>query len=307
MKWIETKVTFEAPEPRLATDLISEIFYQFGLQGVVVQDPELQPEEGWADPPPPRATQWAVIGYLPKNDDAPARFQVLESQIHRLQRDEAITCTTACLEIDEQDWAESWKAFFWPEKIGETIVVKPTWREYRARAGEIVIELDPGMAFGTGTHPTTAMCIELLEHYLKPGDRLLDVGTGSGILMAAGALLGASQLVGIDSDTLAVEVARKNLALNRIDPTCYRVVPGHLVSDIRETFHLVAANILSEVIVALLDDLPPRLCDNGLFLASGIIADNRDKVIGKMAAVGLDPIEVRERETWVAIAARKRP
>jgi ribosomal protein L11 methyltransferase len=119
--------------------------------------------------------------------------------------------------IDEQDWAEAWKAYFWPEKITDLIVVKPSWREYPAEPQEIVLEIDPGMAFGTGTHPTTSLCIRMIQTHLKPGDAFLDVGTGSGILMIAAAKLGAGTVCGVDNDEVAVTVAEKNLLANHID------------------------------------------------------------------------------------------
>ncbi|MBI9085074.1 MAG: 50S ribosomal protein L11 methyltransferase [Desulfobacterales bacterium] len=304
MKWIETRVIFEADDPDTAEELIADLFYTAGLQGVAVEDPTGEAGLDWADQDVHRPDHHAVIGYFPKNPDLGPRLEKLESDLKALLR-WGIKTHVKTVEMDQEDWAESWKAYFWPEKVGEAVVVKPTWRDYTAAPGEIVIEIDPGMAFGTGTHATTALCIGMLETYVKPGDRLLDVGTGSGILMVTAARLGAGALAGIDNDPVAVEVAETNLRLNRIDPDTWQVGPGDLVSAVDGPFDLVTANILSEVILTLLDSVARVIEPGGLLICSGIIEENRDRVTAKMAACGFDILEVRERESWVAIAGKK--
>ena len=162
-------------------------------------------------------------------------------------------------ELDEEDWAEAWKAFFEPLKVGKKIVVKPTWCNYTADPGDIVLELDPGMAFGTGTHPTTALCIRLIEDYIHLGDSFLDIGTGSGILMIAAARLGAGFVCGLDKDTVAVRVAAYNLRLNGLNPRHYSLRTGNLLEGIKDKYNLITANIFTHVILELLDDLPRAL------------------------------------------------
>jgi len=167
------------------------------------------------------------------------------------------------------------EGFFYPERVGRHIVVKPTWRDYTPQPGDKVLEIDPGMAFDTGTHPTTSLCIGLMEKHLRPGRSFLDVGTGSGILMAAAAKLDAGRGLGIDNDPLAVEIAGNNLRLNGADPEKFTVATGDLVSVVTGSYDLVAANILSEVIVRLLDDLPEKTTPGGIVITSGIIEKNQ--------------------------------
>jgi ribosomal protein L11 methyltransferase len=269
-----------------------------------VEDPDLEPPEGWGEDALPKPEHHSVTGYFPQNESlAPSRLK-LEQGLAVMKQTQGIFCHILYREVDEEDWAESWKAYFWPEKITDILVVKPTWREYAPAAGEMIIEIDPGMAFGTGAHPTTAMCARMIQDYLKPGDAFLDVGTGSGILMVAAARLGASRLFGTDMDTLACEIARQNLLLNGIDPDRFCVKSGNLVDTVTETFQLVSANILSEVVLMLLDDVQQTLVPGGILICSGIIEANQDKVIDKMKATGFRILDIQRKEGWVAIAGK---
>ncbi|OGP62616.1 MAG: hypothetical protein A2V65_07250 [Deltaproteobacteria bacterium RBG_13_49_15] len=184
------------------------------------------------------------------------------------------------------------------------MVIKPTWRRFKALPGDMILKIDPGMAFGTGSHPTTVLCLELIEKYIQKGDAFLDVGTGSGILMVAAASLGAGRLVGVDKDELAVAVAEKNLILNRIAKTIFQVKTGNLVENISQTFDLIAANILTEVIISLLGGIPKVLNPGGTFICSGMIDKNTHRVEKKMAQTGFDILEMLQKEGWVAIAAK---
>lgn len=303
MKWIAAKVTFDKPDHELATDLIADIFYTLDLKGVVVDDPDLEPAEGWGEDAvhPPQVP--GVTGYFADTREAAAKCKSLEAALRRLETSAGIQARVQYTRIDEQDWAEAWKEYFWPEKITDTIVVKPTWREYPASAQEIVLEIDPGMAFGTGTHPTTALCVRMIQTHLEPGDAFLDVGTGSGILMIAAAKLGAGEICGVDNDLVALTVAEENLLANRIDR--FQLLAGSLVDRVSRTFEIVAANILAEVILELLPAVTPLLKDSGVFIASGIIAAKKEAVLSGLKENGLTVIEVLEKEGWVAIAARK--
>ena len=187
---------------------------------------------------------------------------------------------------------------------GQTIVVKPDSLESEDDSEGIVFKLDSGPAFGTGTHPTTCLCIDMIEKYLNPGDSFLDVGTGSGILMILAAKLGAGSLFGIDKSDVAVEAARKNLRLNNIDPARFALKTGNLLEGIEGRYAVVVANILPEIIIQLLDTTPGVLKENGIFICSGLIEGNTHRVLHKMKAIGFNLLETLEKERWVAIAAR---
>ncbi|QTA82560.1 Ribosomal protein L11 methyltransferase [Desulfonema limicola] len=311
MKWIKTKVVFEIPgadnnqDKELAADLISDIFYQFGLQGVEVENPDMEPEEGWGDDALEKPDFDSVSAYFPKNENLEKKLDILKDRLEHLRNSNKIITRIFFQEIDEQDWAESWKEYFWPQKIGKRIVVKPTWREYLPKPDEIIVEIDPGMAFGTGTHPTTSLCIQMIEKYLHPGDSFLDIGTGSGILLAGGAKLGAGVLWGVDNDETAVDIARKNLKLNNIDPEKFKIIKGNLADLVNQRFDLVTANILSEVILVLLDSISKVLNKNSIFICSGIIVENRDKVVYKMKSQNFEILEVKEQDKWVCITGKK--
>ncbi len=306
MQWLEAKVTFSGSDNQrsLIVDLIADIFYGLDAKGVVIDDPLLEPVESWAPDAVARPEKPAVTGYLPSDDRVESRRQHLERHLMRLSAAHGFRYRIQYQAIDEEDWAESWKAFFWPQKITPRLVVKPTWRDYTPEPGQLVIEIDPGMAFGTGTHPTTALCVRLLEKHLRAGQSVLDVGTGSGILLIAAAKLGATRLAGIDLDPMAVTVARKNLDQNHIDPAAFELACGHLVDTVSGTFDVVVANILAEVIIDLLDHVGRVIKPGGLFICSGIIEAYQEKVIDKMTTCGLDIVQVGKEGDWVALAGR---
>jgi ribosomal protein L11 methyltransferase len=304
MKWIEAKVVFDAEDQNLAAELISSLFFEFDLQGVVEEDPAIEPTEDWAEDSIGRAQQHAIIGYFPKDRRAKQRCRVLEEKLALLKENSALFYRIRYKELNEEDWAESWKAFFEPQKIGKKIVVKPTWCEYKADPDDIVLELDPGMAFGTGTHPTTALCIRLIENYLKAGNSVLDIGTGSGILMIAAARLGAGFVCGLDKNEMAVKIAEKNLRLNGIAPQHFSVRAGTLVAGIEETYDLVVANILTQVIYDLLDDIEKILNEKAIFICSGILEKNENLVLARMKTIGFDILDLCIKDQWVAIAGR---
>jgi ribosomal protein L11 methyltransferase len=293
MNWIEARVVFECSVPAVAIDLISNIFYDFGLQGVAIEEPE--------QPGGCRET-YAVVGYIPMDPVAEKRRQIMESRLFRLKQEHGIRYRVFYKQTAQEDWAESWKEFFKPEKISPRMVVKPTWRAYLSQPEEIVLQIDPGMAFGTGTHPTTVLCLRLMETYLRPGNTFLDVGTGSGILMVAAAKLGSRKILGIDVDPTAVEIARENLRINGVSSGMYEVRTGRLISGVDDRFQLVAANILTETILVLLNDLRTVLTEDGTFILSGITKENTRRILRKIDASGFKHLETRIEEEWIAVA-----
>jgi ribosomal protein L11 methyltransferase len=279
MKWISAKVTFDAPDRTLATDLVADVFYSLNLKGVVVDDPVQDLSQNWGSDAVPPPEKPGVTGYFADTPTAADQCRTLETKLARLEQALGMSTQISYSRIDEQDWAEAWKEYFWPEKITDRIVVKPTWRDYTAKPGEIVIEIDPGMAFGTGTHPSTSLCIRMIESYLQPGESFLDVGIGSGILSIAAAKLGAGEIIGVDNDDVAVSVAKKNLLINQIDKRSFTLFCGDLVDQVTQTVDILAANILAEVILLLLPDVSAVLKPGGLFIGSGIISEKKDAVL----------------------------
>jgi ribosomal protein L11 methyltransferase len=273
------------------------------VDGVSVERPDLEPLEGWDPGPVSRPDRFCVRGYIPSDDAAQAVCRTIEEGIDRLKH-QGLPLSISYTSLADEDWSETWKEYFRPERIGERIVVKPTWRDYRPEPSDIVVEIDPGMAFGTGTHPTTSMCVRLIETYLTPGHAFLDIGTGSGILMIVADKLGAGPMTGTDMDPTAVETAEKNLVLNQIAPDRFRLVTGHLSEGVRSRFPLVAANILAEVILTLLDDLDQVMEKDGIFICSGILEEKADTVAAKMEAAGFRILERCTRDAWAALAGQ---
>jgi len=202
-----------------------------------------------------------------------------------------------CSEVHEEDWADGWKKYYSTLHLTDRLVINPSWIPYQPIPGEIVIALDPGSAFGTGTHETTALCAEMLDEILEPGDSVLDLGTGSGILAIIAGKLGAGQVEAIDIDQLAVDVARANCQINQITVDCHQ---GELKDARQSHYDLIVANIIADVIAALAADIPAKLADDGLFLASGIISDKFPLVEKATAAAGLELLVKREKRDWCA-------
>ncbi|VFU19654.1 ribosomal protein L11 methyltransferase (fragment) [anaerobic digester metagenome] len=183
-------------------------------------------------------------------------------------------------------------------------MVRPSWEDYRAVEGELVIELDPGMAFGCGTHPTTSLCLKLLENYIRGGERIYDVGTGSGILAVAAAALGAGRVVAVDLDPVACRAAAENVARNRVEGIV-RVVQGNLLDNLNGGADLVVANIIAGVIISLAPDAAAALVPGGFLIASGIIRHRAEEVRDALEEAGLTPWEQLEEGEWTAIVAKK--
>ena len=304
MEWIEAKIEFDIKADAAAEELIADVFYAFGVRGVVVEDPETEvPPDALMDEDV-RPPSNSVGGYFPAKAFDQDRRRAFEQAVAELAGRLAMDHRVLYRSLAEEDWAESWKAFFWPEKVSARFVVKPTWRDYAARPGEIVIDIDPGMAFGTGSHPSTALCLGMMERLLQAGDRFLDVGTGSGILMVAAAHLGATMLHGVDNDPLAVEIARQNLKRNAVAGDRWKVWSGDLAREVTGTYSFVAANIYAAVIVNLLEHLGRVMAPGGCFICSGITADQGDTVQAALKAAGFEILAIEERETWLAMAAR---
>ena len=213
---------------------------------------------------------------------------------------EGIDHETSIVGVNEEDWANNWKQFYHTQHIGKRLVVSPSWEDYKPAEGEIVMNLDPGMAFGTGTHDTTRLCLELLEECVTPETHILDVGTGSGILAVGGVLLGAPSALGVDIDPVAVKVAKENSELNGTSGRT-EFVCGDLTDKVHGKFEIVTANIVADVIIRLLSTVKNYLVKGGTFIISGIIDTRADEVENACREAGFTTEKRLEHGGWVAI------
>ena len=206
-------------------------------------------------------------------------------------------------DVDEEDWSNAWKKYYHPVQVGEHLVVCPSWEAYDRQPDDVVLTLNPGMAFGTGTHATTRLCMELLEKYITPQDTVLDVGCGSGILAITAALLGANKIIGCDIDEVAVKVAGENAALNGVqDRISFH--QGDLTSQVEGSFQIICANIVADVIIRLSEDAGSYLAKDGIFITSGIIDTREQDVLNALEQNGFQVIERRTSGGWVALACK---
>ncbi|NLK63173.1 MAG: 50S ribosomal protein L11 methyltransferase [Fusobacteria bacterium] len=306
MDWLLIKVIYESENYDIGKDIISNIFYDFGVQGLQLGEPmSVDPLDYYKDEKLFLEDERYVGGYFACNDYLEDKKREFLKILDEKAKENDILYKVIYDTVNEKDWADSWKKYFLPEKITEKLVVKPTWQEYEANNGEEIIEIDPGMAFGTGTHPTTYLCMNMIEKYIKNSDNVLDVGTGSGILMIASKKLGANKVCGVDIDDVAVKVATDNLKLNNIKETDFTVKKGDLINLFsNEKFQLVVSNILAEIIVSLLEDIKKVLEKNGIIILSGIIKEKLEIVKDKMKKMGIDIVEIDTKEEWVVVVGR---
>jgi len=205
--------------------------------------------------------------------------------------------------IDEEDWANSWKQYYKPVRIGENIVIVPEWEEYNAGDNEIIIRMDPGMAFGTGTHETTRLCVLLLERYLSAGSYVLDVGTGSGILAVTAMKLGAKSVFACDIDPTAIKVARENVILNGFSEITCEV--SDLLKNVSGVYDLISANIVADIIIRMAPDVGKYLKTGGIVITSGIINTQAEEVRSVMESYGFAVIDTVTENDWVAYTFKK--
>ena len=290
-KWMEIKVLTTTA----AADMISDILLEAGSGGTMIEDKNdvaanQRPEGQWDIIDEAIAERIGddvkVTGYFPQDENFDSVVEHIKNEMIRV-REMGLDFDLGKLEVytqefENQDWSESWKSEFKPIRLGEHIVVRPGWSDVELEEGDKVIEIDPGMAFGTGTHETTAMCTALVEQYVKPGQRVIDIGTGSGILAIAAAHMGAGEVLATDLDPVAVRVAAENCRINgfeKIDCRC-----GDLLEVVDVSGDVVIANIIADVICMLCAPVRERIVDDGIFICSGIAVDRRDDVIAALNA-----------------------
>lgn len=242
--------------------------------------------------------QTAIIHIYISKEENPAEAAAYLTALYQA---EGIPFTLQTETIREADWADGWKPFFKCTPIGKRLLIKPQWESYHG-TDRTVLEIDPGAAFGTGTHATTRMCLEVLDQAVQPGLQVLDIGSGSGILSIAALLLGARQAVGVDIDATAVRVATENAAINGVqDRVTY--LQGDLTAKVQGQFDIVCANIVADAIIALLQDVARFLKPGGIFLCSGIIDVRKQDVLDAFAKNGFAVQQTHTFENWYAFVA----
>ena len=295
MEWLELSLT----SPSEFVEPLSQIFHRYGHGGVVVEeDGGFNPDEGEAQPDVKRVT---LRTYLPLDSTTSERRNRIDVGV-RLVAHVAPVSSLRERVLDEAEWQSSWKQHFHPLRIGKRILVTPTWRDHEAGDGRLKISLDPGMAFGTGHHPTTRMCLELLERLVTPGADVLDLGCGSGILAIASAKLGAGRVLGLEIDSVAVDVARQNVRSNGVGATA-SIVEGSLphAAASPRSYDIAVANISAKVIKELAGDLAKAVKPGGAVVVSGILAENKAGVGRALTEAGAALRQTIVDGDWVSL------
>lgn len=306
--WIEIEVVTSSE----AVEAVSAMFYDMGASGVAIEDPndviESNTRPGdwdYIDEKllPQNLKDVKVKGYLVKDENINEKIDAIKKAVMKLDdygidkgKGDVLT-----REVKEQDWANAWKQYYKPFKIGKHVVIKPSWEDYIPERDDIVIEIDPGMAFGTGTHETTRMCIELLQEFIEGGPEVFDIGCGSGILSIAASKLGASKVTGIDIDSVAVESARSNVKISGVKNV--EILQGNLLDMIHTKADIIVANIIADIIIKLCPEIPGYLNQNGVFISSGIISDRLGDVLKALKDNGFEILKVERQGEWAAVAS----
>ena len=329
MKYIELKIHAS----HQGVEMVTEMLMRNGITGISVDDPadlqdilEKKNEYGWDyidDEVKSRPDREPVVkAYLEDSPEGRAQLQHLKIEVMKLKSRELEGAFgwdadlgrlyAEEVVVDDEDWKDKWKENFKPTRITDRLVVKPSWEDYDAKAGDLVIEIDPGMAFGTGTHETTRLCMGLLQWYLDPAKagigsgsrRGLDVGCGSGILSIAAALLGAEDILGVEIDPDAVQVAAENIADNHLSDKI-RVMQGDLTEGIDYEADIIVANLMADLVIRLAGSCARHLAAGGAFISSGILLEKREVVVEAIRQAGFSIEMVVTDGEWCAIAARK--
>ena len=295
MDWLEVSVQVDGE----AAEAVSEVFNRYGHGGAVIEEALSETDEAVGG-------TLTVKAYLPfENGQAMGQREVEEALWHLSQ---LYPIPVPCFRhLSEEDWAHAWKKHYQVLRVGQRIVVKPSWQTSTPRPDDVVVEMDPGMAFGTGLHPSTRLCLLTLERHLIPAMRILDLGTGSGILAIAAAQLGAGLVLALDIDPIAVEAATANVAANKVEHVV-SVEPGSwpTLEPYPQAFDIVLVNILAETIVELLNEgLVYCLREAGLIVVSGLIESREAMVMEALGAQGVDIVERLQEKDWVALVGNR--
>lgn len=306
MNWaeIQIKTTNELE------DVVTDILYDVGATGLAIEDPRdilelIQSEIDWDFIDPDlikvESNQIIIKAYFAENKELEYIIQKIKERIkHHSMLKEKNHITISF--VDEKDWAESWKKYYKPTKIGKNILIKPSWEEAEVGKDTILVELDPGMAFGTGTHETTMMCSEALENHVKPGDLVYDIGCGSGILSIVAAKLGAKKVIGVDLDLVCVRVSSENIKINNVEDIV-DIKRGDLLEVIEGNANVIVSNIIAEIIAKMVPSIKDYLKDKGVFIASGIIIEKIPLVKNALLENNFIILDIVKKNEWACIIA----
>ena len=297
-----------------ASEIVESILLDYGSTGVAIEDPTTLEENLHDDfgtivelsPTDYPEVGVIVKGYINELNFDDETFNRFKDELEQLGKNinigEFFKIETTT--IQDSDWENSWKDYFDILNIGEKFVIVPTWREYENEEDKYVINIDPGMAFGTGGHETTSLCIKNLEKYVKPHDNIIDVGCGSGILSIAASYLTDGEIKAVDLDKLAVDVSRENFALNNLENRI-TVEEASLLTKETKKYNVIVANILAHIIELMLDDAYKLLEDGGYYITSGIIKDKKDELLEKMLERGFKLVEETSDNGWYSFVVTK--
>lgn len=306
MDWKEISVLTEG----VCVEALAGIFQNMGSGGVVIEDPQAARkyinQEGWnpetVSPDFLRHEFVVVKAYFPADKDILAEIQ---AYIARIEKNFQTECRLFIDEVRNEDWEENWKKYYHAFKVGGRLVVKPSWEEYQAQPGEVVINIDPGMAFGTGIHASTRFCLRFIDQYVRGGETVIDAGCGSGILSIGAAKLGATSVFAMDIDDLAARIARENVQLNGLEESI-QVEAGDIIEAMQgRKADMILANITAEVVVELIPEAARVLAPGGYLFGSGIVDSRWPGVKQALERYGFVIAEVIQDVDWIGVAARR--
>ena len=301
MNWIKVKIDYFSNTLEETKSKLINMFEEIGIKQIEVIDYFSDNSLDYNINFKKKSEIWSIIGYIVNNRFSKLKLNIISDKLKEFSLDdEEFMYEIYTSECSDDDWKDEWKKYFHTVNITDNIIIKPSWDDYEASEGETVIEIDPGMAFGTGTHETTALCVEFLEKYVPGKKKLLDIGCGSGILMLIGKRLGAEKVVGIDIDSNVKDVVIENFEKNNIKDN-YEIIIGDLVEDINEKYDLVVSNILVDVLTELLENIEKTLEKGATVIFSGIIKDKEEEFLRKTKEHNLVEIDRNEKNNWVSL------
>ena len=301
MKWIKVRVDYFSDNLEETKAKLVNMFNEIGINQVEVIDYFLENELDYNANFSSKNDVWSIIGYIVDNRFANTKLNIIFNNLKEFMESEnEFIYEIFTAKCNDEDWQDEWKKYFHTVNITDNIVIKPSWDEYEPSDNEIVVEIDPGLAFGTGTHETTSLCVEFLEKYAQNKKKLLDIGCGSGILMLIGKKLGVEKVVGIDIDEKVNDVVLENFSKNGINEN-FQVIIGNLVDDVNEKYDLVVSNILVDVLEKLLEDIEKILEKDATVIFSGILNEKEEAFLKKAKNYNLKQIDRKEKNNWVSL------